>query len=298
MTFPDEKLTTGPSIPKDTAPIHNPLSKESPIPQGISPIPKGVLQGLAIVGFVALIIAGILLAIYASRFVPTAAEGLSSAAVSFSQIFTPSKPSTLSVVPNLSTITATSTVSKETNAGHTSRNKTAPHKISSVAKTHSLAKKHTATKIFHPIQKAGKQTTSKYLIHGKRVALHGLPDLVTHISAVGYLTSTSTSSFVAAPTIPFGTRVAVKFTITNIGTNVAAPWSFSASIPTQVNYIFNSVAQQPLNPGDHIDYLLSFDHANMGTNQTISVTANPKHTITESNFTNNSAAESVTVLGN
>ncbi|HQU08034.1 MAG: hypothetical protein B7X04_03360 [Parcubacteria group bacterium 21-54-25] len=246
-------------------------------------LPQGALQGLAIVGFIVLVVAGVWLAIYTARFVPTAVEGLSSAAVSLSQFFTPAKqPSTLVVVPN----TATSTVATSTNA-----TTTAP------VATSAAPTKKTRTV---PTPKPGARTEHTYLIGdatSTTPTLHGLPDLATRITAVGYLTSTSTSSFVATTTIPAGAHVAVKFTITNIGTNVAAPWVFSASLPTQVNYIFNSAIQQALNPGDHIDYVLGFDQANTGVNQTISITVNPKHVVAESNFNNNSASASVTVLG-
>jgi len=273
MVFPTENTTIRP-----------------PAPRGAPSVSQGALKSLAIVGFIALIVTGILLAIYASRFVPKVVEGIGSATVSFSQIFTPVERGTLSVVQNIHNnkgigATATSTVSTKT-------------KTTTPTVTH--LKIPATHKITRHTTKKGERTTNVYPINGTYTApmLHGLPDLVTHISAIGYLTGTSTSSFVAATTTPFGTRVAVKFAITNIGTNIAGPWSFSASLPTQVNYIFNSVTQKKLDPGDHIDYILSFDQANKGTNQTISITVNPKHVVKESDFVNNSAPKSITVLGN
>jgi hypothetical protein len=127
--------------------------------------------------------------------------------------------------------------------------------------------------------------------------LYGFPDLVVNITAVGYLATTSPDSFVATSTVPASGRPAVKFTIKNIGTNVAGAWRFSASIPTQTAYIFQSQPQQILNPGDSIDYTLGFDQANRGSNQTISVTANFDHAIAEITVNNNSASASLTILG-
>jgi subtilase family serine protease len=126
---------------------------------------------------------------------------------------------------------------------------------------------------------------------------YGLPDLTTSITAVGYLATTSADSFVASATVPAGSRPAVRFTIKNTGTNVTGSWRFSASIPTQTAYIFQSQPQQSLAPGDSIDYTLGFDQANRGSNQTISVTANFDNAVAESNKNNNSASAAVTILG-
>lgn len=259
-------------------------------------IPTWALQGLAVVGFITLIIAGILLAIYTSRFVPTAINKLDSATVSLSHIFIPARTkSTLSVVPNISTKVPTNALS----TGTVTATKTAVP-ISKKRKATQPEKQTHIKRRPLVTPTAGKRTTHTYAIGdaASTPILHGLPDLTTHITAVGYLTSTSTNSFLATSTIPAHSRVAVKFTITNIGTNVTGPWNFSASIPTQINYIFNSPTETSLNPSDHIDYVLAFDQANAGSNQTISITANPKHSIVESNWKNNSASASVTVLGN
>ena len=64
---------------------------------------KAVINGLAIVGFVILVGAGIWLAVYSTRYVPTVVNRVGAAAVYFGSLFTSADGPTLSVVPNAST---------------------------------------------------------------------------------------------------------------------------------------------------------------------------------------------------
>ncbi|MEK7201495.1 MAG: CARDB domain-containing protein, partial [Patescibacteria group bacterium] len=246
---------------------------------------QAAIYGLAVVGFITLVTLGVSLAVYSARYVPTVVSYLDTtiptvvsrigtAAVSLSQIFTPAPKPSLSVVSTASTTiwfgTAPSTVARATSTPAIS----IPKKPLSAALT-----------------TAGGKTNETYQISGTSgaTALSGLPDLVMNITAVGYFTSTSTDSFVASSTVPSGYRPAVKFTIKNVGTNAASPWRFSASIPTSSNFIYQSIPQQSLNPGDYIEYTLGFDQAIAGTDKMISVTANFDHAVAESNTNNNSA---------
>ncbi len=250
-------------------------------PPKTSAAQRGIIKVLAAVGFVFLVGIGIFLAIYAARFVPTAVKNMGSAVVSLSQVFTPKKPSSLAIVPPQNTLPFT--VATDTAAAITTK-----------PTTRTTIRHHKITTPTH----AGKRTSGTYQINGTTTqTLYGLPDFTTQIIAAGYMTSTSTDSFVATTTIPHGARVAVKFSIRNDGTNKTGAWTFRASIPTELNYIFNSPVQQSLNPGDHISYILGFNQAKAGSNQTISITANATHSVAESNENNNSASVGVTVLG-
>ena len=245
-----------------------------------TPNRQAAVKGLAVFGFVALVAAGILLAVYSTRFVPTVVNGAGSAAVYLGSLFTPS--SKLSVV---STPVASTTIYFGTQQA-TTTTKVATTTTKTVTKT-----KITTT--------AGTKTGSVYQISGGGTAptLFGLPDLVVNITGVGYLANASADSFIASSTVPVGSRPAVTFTIKNIGTNVTGLWRFSATIPTQTAYLYQSQYQQSLLPGDSIDYTLGFDQANKGAGQTISITANFDHSIGESNGNNNSASTKVTILG-
>lgn len=241
---------------------------------------RSAINGLAIFGFVTLIVVGMWLAIYSTRFVPIVANRIGAAAVYIGSVFTPTPGASLSVVQ-----TATSTV-----ISFGAATTTATSTKSAVAST--PEKKPVATT-------AGEQTNSAYQIGGPATGgiLTGLPDLTVTITKVGYLATTSATSFVASSTIPTGSRPAVKFLIKNVGTNSTGTWYFSASIPTQSLFIYQSLAQQSLNPGDHIEYTLGFDQANRGAGKVITITANYNHAIAESNMNNDVASTTVTILG-
>lgn len=242
---------------------------------------QAVINGLAVVGFVALVAAGIWLAVYSTRFVPTVVNRIGSAAVYLGSVFTPSDESTLSVVsnPTASTTILFGTESLSTMA--TTAATPTPVKPKPVATT------------------PGNTTSGTYQIGGATTTaiLSGLPDFVTTITALGYLATSSAESFVASSTVPSGGRPAVRFTIKNIGTNVTGTWRFSASIPTQSSYLYYSPFQQSLNPGDSIDYTLGFDQAIAGSDKMISVSANFDRVIAESSINNNNASAQLTILG-
>jgi len=234
---------------------------------------------LAIVGFIALVGAFFSLAVYSTRFVPGV---VGSAAVYLGSVFSPAPEPSLSVVP---AVIASTTIPFPEIATTTPATSTAPKPVVTTAKP--------ATPT------PGPTASSTYLINGTAAQVpSGLPDFIVVIKNVGYLATSSADSFVASSSVPSGSRPAVSFSIKNVGTNVAGSWRFSASIPTQTSYIFQSQPQQALAPGDSIDYVLGFDQANKGSGQMISVTANFDHAVTESNSNNNSASTNITILGN
>lgn len=238
--------------------------------------PAGLMT-LAVVGFVALVLVGMYLAVYSARFVPGAVSRIGAAAVALTSVFTPAPHAGLAVIPP----EASTTIPFGQGDGSSS-----------------LATSSTSAPVKHvPVAtRPGTETSATIPVGGTGVAAYsGLPDLVVTINAVGYLSNTNTASFVAAAIVPHGSRPAVKFTIKNNGTNVAGPWRFSASIPTSTVFIYQSTQQQLLNPGDSIDYTLGFDQATIGANQTISISTNFDHAISESNTSNNNASASVTV---
>ena len=238
---------------------------------------EAAVTGLAIVGFIALVAAGMWLAVYSARYMPTIANRIGAAAVSLSSVFGSDNGS-----PSLSVVSNASTTIPFGNGTSTSATSTPA----------------TSTPVSHPsTPSAGPKTSTTTAVGGTGGSLYGQPDLIVTISAVGYLTSSSTDSFVAATTVPHGATPAVKFTVKNVGTNVAGSWRFSASIPTTSNPIYQSIPQQSLNPGDYIDFTLGFTQPSAGSNQTISVTADFDHSVAESNENNNSTSASITILG-
>lgn len=238
------------------------------------------LNGLAIIGFIALVVGGMWLAVYSARYVPAAVSKLGAAAVSLTQIFKPGSPS-LSVVP---TATTTIPFGNATTTATTTAPTPPPAPVPP-------APRPTPP----PAPTPGPATATTTIIGTTPIAPYGLPDFTVTITAVGYLDNSSPDSFVASHTVPSGERPAVKFTVKNIGTNVTGSWRFSADIPTERSYTYRSGSQQNLNPGDSIDYVLSFDEEDEGSDQEITIEVNYDRDVNESNTSNNSATVEVDI---
>ncbi|MDO8566885.1 MAG: hypothetical protein Q7R58_01895 [bacterium] len=259
--------------------------------QPIIPARQAALNGLAVVGFIALVAAGIWLAVYSTRFVPTVVNSFGSAAVYLGSIFTPANETTLSVISNP---VASTTISFGTASSSTPTTTTSTPKPATTVKPKPVA------------TTPGTPTNSVYPLGdtSQTPVFSGLPDLIVSVTT-GYVTVAGATSslqyFVASSTVPKGFNPAVHIIVTNIGTNVAGPWHLRAVIPTQSSYIREFLESQPsINPGDNRGYLMSFDYlaANKGSGQMISVTVNYDHLISESNSNNNSASAQLTILGN
>jgi hypothetical protein len=242
-----------------------------------------VVNGLAVIGFIALVGAGLSLAVYSTRFVPDVVSRIGSAAVYLGSVFTPSDDPTLSVVSTPASTTIPF-------GGNTATTPAAPA-TSPTTETKPAAQTPAAT-----TPSAGAQTNSTYPINGtaaQPAAPYGLADLSASIIATGYLTNASTDSFVASQSVPDGERAAVRFVIRNAGTNWSGTWEFSASIPTSPSYTFHSPVQQSLAPGDSIEYTLGFDRAIAGEKQPITITIENG---SDANANNNVVTAYVTVL--
>ena len=246
------------------------------------PARKVAIYVLAVIGFITLIGASMWLAVYSTRFVPDVVSRLGGAAVYLGSVFIPSPAPGLSVIP---TPIASTTISFGEASPAISKSVPAARSTTTPSKQ---IKTTVGEKTSGAYQMSNTATTSSF---------SGFPDLVVHINAIGYLATTSADSFVASSTVPAGSRPAVRFTIKNVGTNMTGTWRFSASIPTQTAYIYQSQSQQSLNPGDSIDYTLGFDQPIPGSEKMISVTANFDHAVAESNADNNSASAKITILG-
>lgn len=234
---------------------------------------EAAIKSLAVVGFIALVGAGIWLAIYSTRFVPAAVDRIGAAAVYLGSVFTRDNDPGLTVVP---TPSATTTIPFG-NATSTAA---------------------TSTKPTGGTPTAGSQTSTTVQITGTIGAptnLYGLPDLSVRITAVGYLTTSSADSFVESSSVPRGERPAVKFTVTNFGTNRAGAWRFEAELPTRRSFTYRSPSQQSLNPGESIEYTLGFDQPDRGADQEILIRLDQDGAVEESNEGNNRATASVDV---
>jgi hypothetical protein len=230
---------------------------------------------LAVFGFIALIIIGIALAIYATRFIPGAAHKIITTSSNLNNPSGQTPPSDTGYLHVVST-TATNPISTST----TDFNPTP-------------MKSGTWSQPVVPVSQPVKSSTPTPS-HTPR-APYGLSDLSTTIIDTGYLSGPTNDSFVSAHVIPPGARPAVKFSIANSGTNSTGPWSFLAHIPTLAGTVFNSPVQASMNPGDHVVFTLGFNQALPGPSQPITVVADPNNQINESSEANNSASAAVTI---
>ena len=241
---------------------------------------RAAVGALAIVGFIALVIIGIGLAIYTARYLPDLSSKVGGGAVSFSSLFH-KKPNA-----DLQVVTSTTTLPFGTNSTTTA----------SVAVATSTSSK-TSSGGSYASAGASQGATYTTPVSKGPVALYGNPDLSATVTDVGYLSrSGDTTSFVGSNSVPQSNDGAVKFTITNVGTNATGSWNFSVDIPTSPSQHFVSPDQASLNPGDSVDYVLGFSRGfSSGQQITVTVTADPNNRIIENSKTNNVSSRWVIV---
>ncbi|MSR70755.1 hypothetical protein EXS62_01830 [Candidatus Kaiserbacteria bacterium] len=161
-----------------------------------------------------------------------------------------------------SAVTTLSLTSTELSSG--SITKTATQKVT-VMPGKAATTDTTPVKTPEKTTKTPTKTTTKapakstaYQASGRTTNLYGAPDLTLRI-------------VYAVPNYQTG-RTTVEFVVENIGTNAApAGWSFTATLPYQGSYPYNSGAQQMLYPGDKIAYTLGYqtDEQSYGYTNTV-----------------------------
>ncbi len=150
-------------------------------------------------------------------------------------------------------------------------------------------------------QTPGPQTSATYPLPGTTGSTvsnpAGFTDLSANVIEVGIVDKT-TGSFTASSTPsknPMGGRVAVRFSVTNIGTRTSPQWNFNAVLPTYPSAVFSSPEQQQLGPGDRIEFTLAFDSFDPSGTGTFTVNVDPAGSVNESNKDNNIVHYTVTV---
>ena len=242
-----------------------------------SPARRAALNALAFVGFIVLLILGIWLAVYIARYVPKVANRIGGAAVSLSSVFHHADDDA-----SLKVVTSTTTLPIISEATTTPTATTSPSTASKPS-TGSTAG-------------VGGYVTTVTTVKTNTIDPNGLPDLSVRITDVGYLRDDGdTDSFVSSNYVPDNKDGAVKFTVTNGGTNVSGRWDFEVDVPTSPSQTYNARTQNSLNPGDSVDYVLGFEDGREGDNRDITVTVDPDHDIHEMNENNNEASREVDI---
>jgi hypothetical protein len=239
---------------------------------------RAAVNALAFVGFIALIILGIALAIYSARYMPKLASRFGGAAVSLSSIFHSADENDQ---PSLNVVTSTTTLPIQDATPATTTETVKPAGTKTTAGSPSTV------------------TTVRTVVTTGSGPLYGKSDLSVRITDVGYMRRDGdTDTFVSSDEVPDNRDGAVKFTVTNLGTNETDnDWKFEVDVPTSPSQHFTSPTQRNLKPGDSIDYVLGFEKGKEGNNRDIEVTVDSSDRVSESNERNNEASRSIDIEG-
>lgn len=138
--------------------------------------------------------------------------------------------------------------------------------------------------------------TAKSTYSAPAVSYYGLPDLAVTFIASGII-DPNTKQFVTTNYAGQNDTVAIKFSVRNIGTNVAGPWDLRLNMPSRTTPYYDGGLQPALKPGEQIDYVASFDSPITQGINTAYITADPMNLIAESNESNNSLTVPLNIMG-
>ncbi|MEK7602457.1 MAG: CARDB domain-containing protein [Patescibacteria group bacterium] len=239
---------------------------------------KGPMNGLAVVGFVALIIIGILTAIYAASFIPKALSRFSSANVYLSNLSATDGTDTTATTPTTPTVATT------------------PEPTVPVSPTQAApaAPVVTTPTYVTPVYTAPTPTVVR--VPAPQTYYSGLPDLSVTITDVGYLRTNSIDSFVSANSVPRGYQGAVRYTVRNEGTNVSGNYRVEIRVSTNGGNDTDSVSGSNLVPNRSVTGTGVFDANSSGT-ATIRITVDARDDVDESRENNNDDSDSIRLNG-
>jgi len=244
------------------------------------------VNALAVVGFIALILIGMAVAIYAARFVPAALSNIGQAAVSLSNVFTPdARESGIEVVPTY-TNNGGAVVTLPIGTTTTSTTENPAMTPSTPAYTAPPGANYT-TPLPPTYRVVTVPISSTY---------YGDADLSIEILAIGYVTRDNTSSsFRESSRVPEGEQGAVKFRIFNSGTNASGRFEYEASVRNAARRTETATNRAPsLNPGISVITYAYFDARKSGDTD-ITIEVDTDNDVRESNERNNSDTADIRV---
>ncbi|HEX5774795.1 MAG TPA: CARDB domain-containing protein [Candidatus Paceibacterota bacterium] len=247
------------------------------------------VNALAVVGFIALILLGMGLAIYAARFMPAALSGIGEAAVSLSDIFSPDRPNDIEVVGD----------GYENNGGNVVTlpiGTSTPSGDADPATTPSTPSyTPPATGGPYYVQPAPTYGVITIPTGGSTANYYGDPDLTVEILAVGYLRDKGDlDSFVEDDRIPRNKDGAVKFRLANRGTNESGRFELEIKVKTAGGTDTDTVTAPSMRPGTSVISFGVFD-SNRSGDVDITLEVDPDDDVDESNERNNDDSDEVTV---
>lgn len=220
----------------------------------------GAKKSVALIGFIVVAVLGIAIAIYASRFVPGALSGLAGAGAYVSNLFI------------LEDEDGTSVVVEE------------PEEETPVEEPEAPTATSTPTT---PRPTTPRPVTPAY---------SGLSDLTVNITAVGYCTTGAQNSLVPSSYVPDNARYGgVRFTVTNIGTNISGPWAFEIETASSPSDTYEYAGQASLAPGQSTIGTMCFPRGTRANEGEVTVMVDSQNRVVEGNERNNEASEDLEI---
>ena len=241
---------------------------------------QAATNGLAVVGFITLLILAVVLAGNAAKYIPTivngAVNGLSAAVIGITSIFVPAEGDI--IVVETGTTTPTTSFPIVLTPEEEPVTTPAPTNPTPGGETIGVTPQGPTAPISDP---------------------NGLADLAPVVIATGKLVGGyAAENFVATSELSKSDRIAVKFAVENKGTKeTGTNWRFNVIMPTETTYIFEAKPEhvQNLLPGEKIEYVIGFDRSKVGTDLQIAIAVDHNKGVTESNESNNGAFVKITV---
>lgn len=119
----------------------------------------------------------------------------------------------------------------------------------------------------------------------------GKPDLHVRLVSVGIIDS-YTGRFIPKNTFGSYETIAFKFDVANRGSGKSGMWTFSTYFPTRTGTNYQPGMQEPLGPGDHVEFTLNFNEPMSGA---IQISVDPLNVISETDEYNNVLSQYISV---
>jgi hypothetical protein len=223
----------------------------------------GAKKSVALIGFIVVAVLGIAIAIYASRFVPGAISGLAGAGAYVSNLFI------------LENEDGTGTVEEK------------PVQETPAVKPPAPVATSTPTAPATPRPTTPRPATPVY---------SGLSDLTVNIATVGYCTTGAQNSLVSSSYVPDNARYGgVRFTVTNIGTNVSGPWAFEIETSASPSDTYEYAGQASLAPGQSMVGTMCFPRGTRANDGEVTITVDSQDRVVEGNERNNEASQDLEI---
>lgn len=233
---------------------------------------KATFNGLIMIGFFALIIAGILLAIYAARYVPQTLSRLAGA------VYLSSEAPKSATTTNKNTIEFPTLTPLPQAPAPTSVEPSRP------TVTQATTTKPTTPRTGGPLE----VPRTRVVQTGPR--LYGLPDLAVTNVSTGYIDYNG--NFIPSSRIPRNLDMYVTFIVRNLGTNISTPWRILVRVDGEQDAIAEGGI---LYPNGYQAFTLRVTNPRQGTNINTNITVDYLNAVVEPNENNNTASISVSV---